>query len=317
MFILPNLIDTEFNDRPENQPATVAFEVTCLRVFFNETESIEVLTNSNTSAFRSSWAEQMTFGEQFLDMLPDTMEELFRPFDKWIFYILVPTCGDNRLGVVRNTNKLYLAAWIDDQGEFVRHPTNSPIEGVLPLPQVDSSITETELKALYPEAIGICIEQARYMFSKELQRKTIRGNEPDLRRVFFKASTSERLLLLEQHPRLYDVKRDFDRMVRVFHQIYIQRYIHKEFIQVDPFIHRFLIDCLNEYRETLERTTPQTMRDRLLRMSPGQILDLMEKSNHLQYEPVRSRREGSDEPYKRRSTRVVRPERESDYSVNA
>ena len=66
-----------------------------------------------------------------------------------------------------------------------------------------------------------------------------------------------------------------DRAIRVIHQAYMNRYVHRQVVHLPKTIYVMIRKCHNRYRETREKTTYTTIRAILLEQQPRHILLLL------------------------------------------
>lgn len=256
---LKNLENLEKVFQNGSYQARPFYEGSLLRIFYFENKW-NVATSRKLSAFESKWGSMTSFGELFEEYLKKDYNTTFELFceslsieynyyflftSEAVFYIHPSSSSTLRLMYVKDKN----GKLVDDD--------------ILGVPKFEYfSIQEIKEKFEKNEILGIVLENQneRYcLFSDNYQsKKKIYGNNKFLAARILELSDEEKQKFLEYFPQsakyfelIHQAKLAFCKNA---HRVYVQRYIQKIFVEVDPSLNHFVKSLHANFKENKKPT---------------------------------------------------------------
>lgn len=236
------------------------YEGSLLRIFYFQ-DKWNVATSRKLSAFESKWGSVTSFGELFQEYLKKDYNTTFELFceslsveynyyflftSEAVFYIHSSSTSTLRLMYIK-----------DKSGNLI-------FDDILGVPKFEY-FTMQEMKEKYEknEILGIVLENQteRYcLFSENYQsKKKVYGNNKFLAaRILELTDEEEKKKFLEYFPQsskyfdlIHQSKLAFCKNA---HRVYVQRYIQKNFVEVDPSLNHFVKSLHLNFKENKKPT---------------------------------------------------------------
>ena len=278
-------------------PLTVyeAIEGTVIRVYYHQ-EEWHLSTSSRLDAFASTWASDQSFGHQFEEWV-ETVSGV--PLDIFLcslrrdrkYFFLLPTVGINRLGKSpreeTHMHRIYLVAIETDTHELLFGPRLPRDETNLWSYAREWSVASIEEWMTLAEQFNLmyyrsATQLVKCMTESYTERCALRNNQINILHRYlelYQAEEHDRCdALRNMYPEMDFETLLFDKMdraIRVIHQAYMNRYVHRQVVHLPKTIYVMIRKCHNRYRETREKTTYTTIRAILLEQQPRHILLLL------------------------------------------
>jgi hypothetical protein len=278
-------------------PLTVyeAVEGTLIRVY-RHAEQWQISTSSRIDAFSSTWASPQSFGEQFAEWVESISGV---PLDVFLcslrldrtYFFLLPTSGLNRLGKLptteHQTREIFLVAIETDTHELLVGPQLPQDEVNLWSRTREWTVATLDEFADLAERYNLMYyrsttELVKCMTTEYARRCALRGNQVNILYRYLELYKSEAFddcdALRSMFPEvdfetlLFDKT---DRAVRLIHQAYLNRYIHKQVIHLPKALYILIRKCHARYKATGDKTTYVTVREIFLAQHPRHILQFL------------------------------------------
>lgn len=235
------------------------YEGSLLRVFFHRTKW-HVATSRKLNAFESKWGSVSSFGELFEEYLKKDYSTTFDLFcetlcPEYNYYFLFTSEAVFYIHP-SSTSSLRLLFIKDKSGNLIE-------DDILGVSKLDYySLDEIKQKFDKNEILGVILENQneRYCLFSELydKKKTLYGNNKYLAARLLELSDEEKKEYIQYFPEsvkyfelIHQAKIAFCKNV---HRVYVQRYIQKNFVEVDPSMNHFLKSLHSSFKENKKPT---------------------------------------------------------------
>lgn len=286
----------------ESFPLTVyeAIEGTVIRVYYHQ-EQWHLSTSSRLDAFASTWASDQSFGHQFEDWV-ETVSGV--PLDIFLcslrqdrkYFFLLPTMGINRLGKSPRDEthlyRIYLVAIETEKHELLFGPRLPRDETNLWTYAREWIVESIEQWIRLAEEFNLMYyrsptELVKCMTQSYSDRCALRNNQVNILHRYLElyrtADHTRCDALRDMYPEMDFETLLFDKMdraIRIIHQAYMNRYVHRQVVHLPKAIYVMIRKCHNQYRETRGKTTYTTIRTMLMQQQPRHILQLLNEVEH-------------------------------------
>lgn len=245
------------------------YEGSLLRIF-NYKENWHIATSRKLDAFQSKWGSYSSFGELFQDFLKKEymidLEQFYLTLNKNFVYYFLFTCESVFYIHPSSSSSLKILFVIDKNGEKIVD------ENEFYIPRIEYSDYETvKQKYFNNELLGVVLENdnERYtLFSSNYEtRKKLYGTKKYLAQRILELleNDQEKTEYLKYFPESQKYFKLIESEIRFFckkvHKTYMQRYISKNFIQVEPSVNHFVKVLHNNFKENKKITSYQVVLD--------------------------------------------------------
>lgn len=275
-------------------------EGTSIRVYFWK-DKWRISTTSRLDAFTSFWSNPVSFGALFVERLQklgvSTLEEFYGLLDvSKVYFFLLPTSGMNRIGVLEDLNELFLIAMhqlqhedtlqygIDLEG-FPNHGVwkyldKYMVSDVNELDNLTKSIDTDGFIWFPPNGNN---QMVKFVTESYISRCKLRDNQANISFRYLQlkknGDTEGCRKLEEMYPeaRFDDLDNTMERLSRFLHKMYINRYVHKEYVIVNRTYYTILKRIHGLYISSRVPTSIKQVKDVIMENDTRLILSLLRK----------------------------------------
>ena len=207
-------------------------------------------TKKKIDAFKSRWAEALSFGDFFVGESSASFEEFTAQLDPKIeYFFLIPLRGKNRMFQDAEQERIvYLVQTVYDGKlcSFLTQEERDSMAGSWAwLPIVEDPVNFSVEN--YPNSIGLChVDDAspnvvhRFLTNEFIRARDLRANTPCILMRYGQLWKSKSPLL-EEFEIVYEVYLyNFKQNIRELENTYYQRYTMNQFVKTNPFNHAIL-----------------------------------------------------------------------------
>ena len=265
-----------------------SYEVLMLRVFhFND--NWHIATRRKLDAFDSYWANSTSIGEQFESVVesilgagPESLDAFLQSLDtQKRYFFLIPLTGQQKIKKEGCTDVFWLAG-TEQEGRLDFEVEKEPKNAWSYLPRLKFDSSEEMKTWIYKQykttnITGVMLiypgHHLRVMHPEYYRLFHLRDNSPNLpeqfltlmKREFKGEITKADLNMFKKHFELKDFAHIFLCKIAMIHDIYMRRYIHKEYVHTTALLHSVLCKCHKQYLQTHARVTKNTVLEILLK----------------------------------------------------
>ena len=260
--------------------AFFAYEGTLVRVWFYN-NIWRMSTDRKLNAFSSRWSSPLSFGQLFEQAVKCSFSEFTEKLNKkFVYMFLIHSTNDNRVvckgrNIVMSVGKFNPLRGSEDKYEFgslgmseVNYPVELKYES---LEQLRKDV-ETMSSSTHQGVILFGEDNSQFKVSskKYLDLVKVRGNEPNVMKRCFQLinDPTQKKALYELYPEKKVLFQKFEDGLTLLsirmYEIYVGRYLQKQIIYCDKFMHYIIVKVHNLYKSTRVNTSPITMMNMLL-----------------------------------------------------
>lgn len=252
-----------YNKNSDELKVRPYYEGSLIRIYYDDNKW-NVSTNRCIDAFKSYWRTHISFGQLFKEYIEQKQNIIFSDFlnklDKNIKYYFLFT--SSKVGYVSpsSTDNLYLIFGLNYENEIV---SNLCVDGVelfeyKSLDEIQDGFTNKNLNGAILESSNkrYCLFHPLYQKKKDLF-----GNHKFLGRRLIEMDDNERASVIEMYGQQSQYAKYFEQIhhaklqfCKLAHATYIQRYIQKNFVEVDSFLHHFVKQIHHMYTQNHKPT---------------------------------------------------------------